>query len=402
MRLTTASLLSLVVIALALGASAAYADNEPFMFRFNPQRTGVYQDSSSEGSAGAATTWRFETGGAASSPVLADGVVYVASRDGHLYALEEDTGEEVWRFDSGEAIAVNASSVISGDTVYTGNDAGTLFALDRHTGELMWEADTNSRIGTSAAIYDGIVIMATASAGAEDEEVGIHAFNAADGERLWYYETSNIYSTPGIAKDTIFVADIVGTIYALDIRSGEELWSRDTGYSGASPPAIVDGTVYMGGGGNRLFAFDVDTGDQQWAFEASDGFGFESGPVVVGSTVYAYNHMEQLYAVNADTGEALWKLPVGRDEATPRQPVGQKSTPAVRDGMLYMGDLMSELYAINLEQREIAWTFETPDWTLSSPAITEDRVFFSSLSGDVYSLDRFSGEPPQTHIRSGN
>jgi|AntRauMinimDraft_4_1070384.scaffolds.fasta_scaffold00082_41 outer membrane protein assembly factor BamB len=75
--------------------------------------------------------WTFERGGWFSSPVVADGVVYVGERggpngNGNLHALDAESGEELWAFDRTEG--VNALAAV-GDFLYAATDGGRVLAL---------------------------------------------------------------------------------------------------------------------------------------------------------------------------------------------------------------------------------------------------------------------------------
>jgi len=75
--------------------------------------------------------WTFERGGWFSSPVVADGTVYVGERgspngNGNLHALDAETGEALWTYDRTEG--VNALAAV-GDTLYAATDGGRVLAL---------------------------------------------------------------------------------------------------------------------------------------------------------------------------------------------------------------------------------------------------------------------------------
>ena len=48
--------------------------------------------------------WKVKFDGSASSPVIVDGVLYVGSRDGSVYAFDPSSGETKWRFQTGEGL----------------------------------------------------------------------------------------------------------------------------------------------------------------------------------------------------------------------------------------------------------------------------------------------------------
>ena len=64
----------------------------------------------------------------ASSPSLVEGVVYFGSNDKHLYAVDIETGEEKWKFETGAAVS-SSPSLVDG-VVYFGSADGHIYAVD--------------------------------------------------------------------------------------------------------------------------------------------------------------------------------------------------------------------------------------------------------------------------------
>ena len=104
-------------------------------FHGNVARTGVYESAGPTQLKG--VKWTFKTAGAiVASPAIADGVIYITSLDGHLFAIDQETGKEKWNFKSRMPIA--SSPAINGGTVYFVSSAGSLAAIDAATGKPKW------------------------------------------------------------------------------------------------------------------------------------------------------------------------------------------------------------------------------------------------------------------------
>ena len=58
-------------------------------------------------------------------PAVSGGVVYIGSNDGYLHALDTQSGQEKWKFETGDPEAAYA---VSGGVVYFGED-GYLYAV---------------------------------------------------------------------------------------------------------------------------------------------------------------------------------------------------------------------------------------------------------------------------------
>ena len=64
-----------------------------------------------------------------------------------------------------------------------------------------------------------------------------------------------------------------------------------------SSPSVAEGIAYMGGGASRkLYAVDVQTGEELWSFETEDTV--YSTPVVADGVVYVGSLDGYLYALN--------------------------------------------------------------------------------------------------------
>src|SRR5262249_5301343 len=72
----------------------------------------------------------------APTPVLDDGVLYIGSGDGSLHALSAATGTRIWRFQAKGKIRTDAA--LDGPRVMFGTFAGMVYALDRQTGKEIW------------------------------------------------------------------------------------------------------------------------------------------------------------------------------------------------------------------------------------------------------------------------
>ena len=75
--------------------------------------------------------WQFRSGSAVrSAPILADGLLYVATVSGLVHAIDAATGISRWKFEaSGQ---VHSTPSLSGGMVLFGCDDGKVYALDRH------------------------------------------------------------------------------------------------------------------------------------------------------------------------------------------------------------------------------------------------------------------------------
>ncbi len=208
-----------------------------------------------------AQAWKANTGGSiGSAPTVANGIVYINSSSGNMYAISAGTGEVLWNKPIGSYDFGNAPTVANG-VVYMGGFDHKLYALDSETGATLWTAPTGGRIGSSPTLANGVIYI-----GSDDGT--LYAFDAATGKQLWSVPTGSfIRSSPAVANGVVYVGSDDNNLYAIKADTGAILWKVLTGDKIRSSPAIANGVVYVGSEDRKLYAFDAATGKLRWTFQ---------------------------------------------------------------------------------------------------------------------------------------
>jgi glucose dehydrogenase len=159
--------------------------------------------------ASGAVVWKALTGGEViSSPAFANGMVYVGSKDQSIYAFDALTGASRWMYKT--EYDVSASPTVVNGVVYIGSGDGNLYALNATTGAQLWKAATADldANGNSTGFGEGITGRAVYTDGALyfAGDSSFFAVSAADGKRLWRYQTVNVTidDYPAVANGVLY------------------------------------------------------------------------------------------------------------------------------------------------------------------------------------------------------
>lgn len=147
------------------------------------------------------------------APVIDDGVYYFAP-DNYLYALDTATGEPLWTL---ELDAMASSSPIVGDgMVFIASESGVLYAIGEETGDVSWTVGPFEDFGTlqSLDVADGILYL-------ESSDGYLLALDVVTGEILWglnkgFFSNVRTYT---IADGVVYISDLGGVIYAIEASS---------------------------------------------------------------------------------------------------------------------------------------------------------------------------------------
>jgi len=286
--------------------------------------------------------WRFNTGSSnLPSPVVVDGVVYIATMDG-VYAVNAYTGEQIWKTTEGWDFFVSTPAVSDG-ILYVGSMVEhRLYAFRTSDGQLLWQYTTSNYVNSSPAVYGNTVFV-----GGRDGY--LYALNAATGTLRWKFNGGDdMTSSPVVHNGVVYTSCHNGNVFALDAASGSLIWNHTaaTLQSGYSSPTFSNGKIYLSAG-NGVFALNATNGSELWHFTTTDQYAMQASPTVVGGVVYVGGSDGNLYALDATSGSEIWRYNTG-------SPI--VSTATIDHGVLYVGLRAGAIIALG-----------SPDFTTPQP-----------------------------------
>src|SRR5690606_24480544 len=229
------------------------------------------------------------------TPVVIDGVMYTSGNLGRAYALDAATGEELWRFEPEVDMQVNRFTccdqanrgvAVADGKVFVASLDGYLYALDQKSGEVLWRIDTivdrerGYTITGAPEIAGDLVIIG--NAGAEYDARGyVTAYDGSRGEEKWRFYT--VPRDPALGPQESEALEAAVKTWdpesRWDIGGGGTVWDAI-----AYDPVFDQVVIGVGNGGpyplhtrspdggdnlylNSLVALDRATGEMKWHFQ---------------------------------------------------------------------------------------------------------------------------------------
>ena len=217
------------------------------------------------------------------APIVVDGVMYLSGFDGHVWALDASTGEELWHYRHQIPLDiplccgnVNRGVAVARGRVFYSSPNGHLLALDAVTGVPVWRTTwLDPRAGESSTMAPLIVknLVIVGSSGAEYGVRGhIDAYDIATGKRVWRRYTVPAPGEPG--------SESWGNTEAA-YRGGGTAWvtgtydpTLDLVYWGTGNPGPVFHNSNRPGSNlftNSVLAMDPDDGSIRWHYQYTPG-----------------------------------------------------------------------------------------------------------------------------------
>ncbi|MEO6890873.1 MAG: PQQ-binding-like beta-propeller repeat protein [Ktedonobacteraceae bacterium] len=356
--------------------------------------------------------WSYCTGAAVlSSPAVSASVVYIASTNGVLAALDARSGHLRWQFRT--AGALYSSPAVQNGTVFIGALDGFIYAVDAASGHLRWRSSTDdpgAQLWSSPIVVSGLVVIGAASTLSEKPKIPgeVIAFDAATGVQRWRTWSEpggapggGIWSSPAVdtTRGVVFVGigDPDDGVQALDLRDGHVLWRwrsvlRDVADTdiGSGPLLYPDQRgqmrIAVGGKDGWMYSLDTQSGRVLWHTHVGDHV--FSSPAFARGTLYVVAVLirrSTSWALDAETGTPRWQHAI---------PTIVYASPATVGQALYLGegdafgpgDGGVEVLEATTGKRLQYTNLLSP--VTSSPAVITSWLYVGAHDGNLYAFVR--------------
>lgn len=283
-----------------------------------------------------------------------------------------------------------ALGLAAGDGVlYAASRDGEVRALDAATGRTRWEADTKAELAAGPSSGDGLLVVGTSSG-------MVIALEAGGGKERWRAQMGGeVLAAPLVAGDRVIVRTVDGRLVALNAADGKETWMVEDlvprlTLRGTSPPVRAGDAVIGGFDSGRVMAVSIPTGDILWQAQVSTPRGrselerladIDAAVRVAGDEVYAIGYQGRIAMIARDSGQIWWT----RDLSSYRD-VGMD------DDQLYVATSDGEVVALRRRDGGVVWQQTgLKRRGLGAPVVHGGAVVVGDFDGYLHWLDRDSG-----------
>ena len=245
--------------------------------------------------------WQYDTNttrGLEATPIVIDGVMYTTGSVGQVYALNAKTGAQIWKFEPQNNMRVNQRSCcdevnrgvyVWKGKVYVASFDGHLYALNARTGDVLWSADTivdkkRAYTSTGAPEVAGPVVVIGNSGSEYDARGYVSAYDLDSGKLAWrFYTVPGDPSKPYENPELEIAAKTWDPKSAWNMGGGGTVWDAinydpelDLLYFGTGNGTFYDQSKRSPSGGDNLFvasiiAVNPDTGRMVWYYQQAPG-----------------------------------------------------------------------------------------------------------------------------------
>lgn len=328
-------------------------------------------------------------------PFVADGVLYAASVDGTLAAIDANNGKTLWSkssrthgwFGWGDKKRKDAfyagGPAVAGDLLAVGTLDGHVYGVNAKDGSPRWQSALPAEIIAAPVVVDSLVIVRT-------NDGRLYGLDGSNGERRWVYDQGTVpqLSLRGngsllAANGVLFFGSDNGKLIALRLDNGEKLWEQ-TLASGdgrtdidrlddADGGVLLDATtLYAAAFHGNLTAIDGPSGRPLW----SHPFSTFTSMGISGSTLFGVNDQSEVWAFDKSGGSDVWK----NDALKYRWLTG----PSAQGNYVVVGDLEGYVHWLQAGDGALAARERLSKKTIrAQPLVVGDIVYVEDVMGRI-------------------
>lgn len=348
------------------------------MFGYDPEHTGYVDAHVQARSLVGKPTWMRKFGPIFSSAVAGNGMVYIASANGYLYALDQKSGRIAWRDSIGDYLT-DSTPALEGRVLFVSVHSSIMEALNALTGTVYWTFDTTEKI-QAPPLLDGTRLLVAS-------RTTLWALDVTNGHMLWKFHRGAVAwpttASPAVDGGRVYTAPGSGTqLWALDLATGKAQWSFDTGDRITTTPLVQGDLVYIATWHGVVYALDRVHGSKRWTYSLNvtasrtvvDGVG--GNMALANGHLYVGDYRGELVCLDAAHGRIVWRYATGAEIL---------GTPVVAAGMVYIGSGDGYFYALLISSGRPAWRYAVGE-IRSSAILANGRLFIGSINGAFYAF----------------
>ncbi len=251
-----------------------------------------------------ALIWSSQSDSYGISTTVVNNIVYVGGPN-DVEALDAGTGRVIWQHQLSGSLPFASSPTVANGVVYVITQQGVAYALDAATGILIWSRNfgvsptpqpTPYSTYAGLSVANGVVYIEAADPKSRQRAYNVWALNANTGAAIWKSPsvgTAYYGSMPAVANGVVYVGS-GGNVYALNASTGEQMWQYPVDVTVGSP-IVANGVLYVGswsqaGEGTAYYtitALNTSTGHFLWnTTELQGELDVLATPAVVNGMIY--------------------------------------------------------------------------------------------------------------------
>lgn len=328
-------------------------------------------------------------------PIIATNRVYTLDSNNMIVATDANNGRRIWDVKLVSKID-DEGHIGGGLAYYSGNIYVTtgfaeLFCLDAKSGKILWRRKFNAPFRAAPTVRNKRIFAVTINN-------QLFAIDSSSGETKWSHrgvEEATMFlgsASPAVDTGIVVATYSSGEIVALKVENGRELWtdtisirrkiSSTMTLTTIRGRAIIDrGVVYVVSNSDQFTAINLRTGERIW----SRNIGSIESPWIAGNFIFFISNNHELVSLSRKTGKIYWVTQLDNFSRNKTRGKGLTWTgPVLVSDRLIVGGSDGEILSISPYNGTILGKIKISKGITVEPVVALNTIFFLSQNAKLF------------------
>ena len=194
------------------------------------------------------------------------------------------------------------------------------------------------------------------------------------------------------SKDILIVADNIAKYYALNINTGELLWSKNNSAAFNSQVKVYRNMFFAIDFENILRCYSIKDGTELWKIKTEKTFinsQKKLSLVIVDNKVYFNNSIGDISAVDIESGNLIWQMPTQSSEIYEDAFFLKTSDLIADNNSILFSNNKNEFFSLDINSGILNWKQKINSNLKST--LVDNIIFAVSMEGFLIVIDNHSG-----------
>lgn len=285
--------------------------------------------------------------------------------------------EKTWDNDVGGGFG-NFSFTVEDGIVYVGTLKGEVYAFDIATGKELGAKNFGGGVFCGPVISDSLMVVVSSQS-----KGNVLSYDIYSGKTIWSKEIADVESSPTVYENCVYVVTVKGDLYRIDLQTGSEIFHKKFDGAIRTSPALDDSICVFACDDGSVCAVNSVDGKQRWKYGA--GSPVWCSPSMNDSSIFIGTNGGRLLALSKEgkmrfdftTGEKILSMPITDEKR------------------VYFGCDDGDFYAVDIRGGALLWKVHTDAPITTAASQTRTQIFFGGFDKNLYVIDKSDGKVEQ-------
>ncbi len=300
----------------------------------------------------------------------------------------------------------SSQPVIDQEKIYTIDTTLTVKAINKNNGKKKWIKKLKKKVDETEGIISGGLAVSDKILAVTTGTGDIFALNKDNGNIIWRSKiTAPIRAAPIISGNFFLVLSKDNRLYTYDLDSGNLSWTHEgleeiSTFMGSSSPVVSKGIVIVTYSSGEIYAINLSNGQVIWNDNLSklvkkssleNLSDIRGNAVIQNDIIYLISHNGRMVAMDLNNGKKFWESKIGGIQ-----------TPWIASNFIYVLSKDNELICLTSDRGKIVWVSKLKDYidfekkgkliTWAGPLLAGHMLIVSGSHGIIASISPYTGK----------